>query len=172
MNKILPFLQECISNLKANIVMSSITIISSLLISKMIFLPLMRYKKKNLQYSQKKLNFLLNLIKKSETTNLNNLIFVPYLTKILKIIREEEDIDDNNEANNIVTKLKKTKKIINKLTKEFIKQEEKVHNSEFKSQKDKIFYILLNNMHFMNSNNKSKIMNDNISSKFEEVENS
>jgi len=132
----------------------------------------MRYKKKNLQYSQKKLNFLLNLIKKSETTNLNNLIFVPYLTKILKIIREEEDIDDNNEANNIVTKLKKTKKIINKLTKEFIKQEEKVHDSEFKSQKDKIFYILLNNMHFMNSNNKSKIMNDNISSKFEEVENS
>lgn len=172
MNKILPLLQEYISNVKANITISSITILSSLLIAKILVFPLMKSKKKNLDYSKMKLNFFINLIKKTEKTNVNNLIFVPFLNKMLKMIKGDED-DENDLADDSVSKIKKTKKIINKLTKEFIKKEEKVHNKNYESRRDKIFYILLNNMHFIkNNNNKNKLMNDNSSNKYEEIENS
>lgn len=170
MNKILPLLQECISEVKANIAMSSITIISSFLIAKIIVFPLMRSKKKNLDYSKIKMNCLINLIKKTETNNANNLIFVPFLNKMLKMISEDDEIDENNDS---ISKLKKTKKILKKITSIFIKQEEKVHDNKFDSQRDKIFYLLMNNMHFINNNNnKNKLMNDSVSNKHQEVENS
>lgn len=174
MNKFLPLLQECIANLRANIAISSITILSSIIITKIILFPLIRSKKKNLDYSKIKLNYLVSLLKKTETTNANNLIFIPFLNKIFRMIKEDDDdIDEETGISNSVSKIKKTKKIIKKLTKDFIKQEEKVNNNKYQSQRDKIFYILLNNMHFINNNNnKNKLMSDTICNKYEEVENS
>jgi hypothetical protein len=165
-------IQEYISNVKANIAMTSITILSSLIIAKIILFLFIKTRKKSLDYSKIKLNYFLNLIKKTEKNNANNIIFLPFYNKMLKLLKEDEDLLENNE-DDFVSKFNKTKKIIKKLTKDFLKQKEKINNNKFESQRDKIFYVLLNNLHFMNKNNdKHKLMNDNISNKYQEAENS
>jgi len=162
MNKIIPIIQECISNIKANLTMSAITIMSSLLIAKIFVFPYIKGKKKNLDYSRMKLNYFINLLKKSEIIKPINIIFMPVMNKILRALREDEDYDENDYGNDNVVKIKKTKKIIKKLTKEFMKQEEKDrNNNQSQTPKDKIFYILLNNMHFINNNCNNNQNNNN-----------
>lgn len=103
-----------------------------------------------------KLNYLINLLKKSEINNLNNIIFLPCLSKIINIINEDDELKKKNE-NNLFLKIKKTKRMIEKLTKDYLKQDEKIINyNKFERHKDKIFYILLNNMYFINNNQNKK----------------
>lgn len=153
MNKIIPFLQENYAIIKANLTMSSLTILSSMIIAKIFIFPFIKGKKKNLNYSKIKLNHLINLMNKSESIKLNNIIFLPFMNKILKMIKPDEEFETiNSDDNDNVVKIKRTKKIIQKLTKEYIKSEEKNPKNKYESQKDKIFYFLLNNIHFINNN--------------------
>ncbi len=170
MNKIITFFQENFFAIKSNLTGSSITILSTILIAKLFLFPYIRAKKKTLDFLRIKINILLKYCDKNKLNKPNNLIFMSYLNHLIKTFNEDEaeEIDFQvDEKIETVTKIKKTKKIIKKLTNEFLKEEETKKPNTYESRKDKIFYLLLNNMHFINNNNLQK--NNNLNNYNNEV---
>ena len=172
MNKIIPFLQDNISLIKANLLISSVTVLSSLIIAKIIVFPIIKGKKKPSDFSKMKLNFLINCMKNHEKMKLSDYILLPLYSKISKKSGDEEDFEDVDNENDTVAKIKKSKKIIKKLTNDFINDESEV-KTQYASQRDKIFYLLLNNIHFLKNDNTSNYNNNQINNySNEEIENS
>jgi len=168
-------INESLKLFKENSLYSSLTILISLIISKKLIIPLLFKKSRRANKLNKfcllRIEKLLESFKRKKT---KNFIFSYINIGLEKNKRnkdndnENEDDNDNdndNDNNNPLNKIKKTKKIIKKLTEEFIKTEQKTRNDKYDSRKDQIFYLLLNNMHVIkenNNNNKNKnIKNDN-----------
>lgn len=174
MNKIIPFIQENISIIKENIVTSSITILSSLIIVKIFVVPMITGKKKPATYSKIVLHYLMNCYNKYENMKPLDYILIPLLNKKLRKLDDEEYLEDFENQNDTVAKINKSKKIIKKLTKDFIKEDAQNVN-QYGSQKDKIFYLLLNNIHFLKDNHNKNLDNENklnFDNKNKEIENS
>lgn len=169
MNKIIPFLQDNISIIKENLLMSSVTILSSLIIAKITVFPLIKSKKKPKDFSKMKLNFLINCIKKHEKMKPSDYILLPLFNKTIKNCKDEEDFEDIFNENDTVAKIKKSKKIIKKLTNDFLNDNSEVKD-QYANQKDKIFYLLLNNIHFL-KNNSNNAINSNHNNRFNNASN-
>ena len=104
----------------------------------------------------------MNCYNNYEKMKLSHYILLPLLNKNLQK-KDEDELEDFDNENDTVAKIKKSKKIIKKLTKEFIKEEGHTINNQNGSQRDKIFYLLLNNIHFLkNDNNNNNFHNNNI----------
>lgn len=152
MNKIIPFLSENIAIIKENILMSSLTVLSSIIIAKIVVFPIIKVKKKTSDFPKMKLNYLMSCMKKHEKMKPSDYILLPLFSKTFRKSNDEEDFEDIDNECDTVAKIKKSKKIIKKLTKDFISDEGQNKNQNG-SQKDKIFYLLLNNIHFLNNDN-------------------
>ncbi len=162
MSKIITFLKDNIAIIKENILISSITVLSSLIIAKIAVFPIFKGKKRpSLEFSKVKLNFLMNFMTKHEKIKTSFYILLPLFNKIFrKNNNDDKDFEDIDDENDTVAKIKKSQKIIQKLTNDFINNE-RAKTNQFSSQKDKIFYLLLNNMHFIKSDNNAISKQDN-----------
>lgn len=158
MNKILPHVRTLVENIKENIAISCLTIAASLYLAKKILFPIIKSKKNKCKQSQELpwlcSNFI-NFFKSKFRKNKNFQLCYLFINNLTTISNEEgysdSEINDNiNNKNPNEIKIKKTKKLIKKITLDYIKEDEKVKKTEdYNSKKDKIFYILLNNLSFL-----------------------
>jgi hypothetical protein len=164
MSNITLLINDSFKLIKENSLYSSLTIIFSFIISKKIIIPLLfsksRRSNKSNKFSLLRIEKLLEILIRKKT---KNFIF-SYLNIGLEKKRKNTYINDNDNDNenndvNSLDKIQKTKKIIKKLTEEFIKIEQKSRNDKYDSRKDQIFYLLLNNMHVIKENNNNKVNN-------------
>ena len=145
MNNISLLAKESFQLIKENSLYSSLTIIASIIITNKLIIPLFFSRKNN-----KSNKFTILKIEKLEELLLKKSpnLLLSYLT--LGSVNYQEIIDDS--LINSSDKIQKTKKIIKKLTEEYIKNDNKTRDDKYDSRKDQIFYHLLNNMHVIKEN--------------------
>lgn len=145
--------KEGFNLLKENALYSSLTIFLSFIITNKLIIPLFTSRKgsRSNKFTSYRFEKLIEFIREKKSKN----IILTYLKLGLKTSNESEN--DLNE--NCTDKIKRTKKIIKKLTEEYIKNDNKTRNDKYDSRKDQIFYLLLNNMHVIKENNENKQSN-------------
>jgi hypothetical protein len=138
--------------IKENYLYSSMTILVSFIITKKIIIPFFTKRKmyKLNKFSFLRIGKLFDFLKQKKTKN--------YIFSYLNMGQEykiSNSVLDNSPSDII----KNTKRIIKKLTEDFIKTDKKTRNNKYDSRKDQIFYFLLNNMHVIKGNNNQNFCN-------------
>lgn len=138
--------REGLQLIKENSLYSALTIIASFIITNKIIIPLLSSRKsiKFNKFSALRIEKLVEYFAEKKSKN--------FIFSYLNIgLEKPKEIDDD--LNNPSDKIKKTKKIIKKLTEDYLKNDQKTRNDKYDSRKDQIFYLLLNNMHVIKENN-------------------
>jgi len=147
--------KEAFNLIKENSLYSSLTIIVSFIITNKIIIPLFSSRKKYRYkgFSALKIEKLIDFLTEKKSKN--------YIFSYLNFLGNNRNKENEDNNNNPSDKIQKTKKIIKKLTEEYITNDKKTRDDKYDSRKDQIFYLLLNNMHVIKENN--NITNNNFS---------